>query len=86
MSAAFFLSHWGINAEPLGRHDAGIALALAFASAYAVYASLGLAGLAAAATLAAAVTRQPVRLGLLTLTVSLLPLGYLLLLDVLASR
>jgi len=86
VSAGFFVSRWGINAAPLGRHDAGIALALAFATALAVYASLAIAAVAAFVVLAAAATHHAVRLTLLTLFVALLPIGYLWLLDTLAGR
>jgi len=34
------LAHWGVNAESLGAHDAGVALFLAFVSAFALIGSL----------------------------------------------
>lgn len=40
LTAAALLSHWAINAESLGARDAGLALFLAFASAFALIGSL----------------------------------------------
>jgi hypothetical protein len=85
VSAGFFGSHWGIDAASLGRYDAGLALALAFAMTLAIYTSLAIAAVAAL-VLAAAATRHAVPLTLLTLFVALLPIGYLWLLDVRAGR
>lgn len=83
VAAVFFLSFWGTNAEGLGRHDMGIALALSFAVPITFYASLICAALA---LLGAGVART--RGGrpapwLAALMVSLLPALFLLLVDLL---
>lgn len=81
VTATFFFSHWAVNAGPLGRYDAGMALAFAFLAAYAVYASLALAAVALAFAAIAALARRGSRLDLAAPAVALMPIGYLLALD-----
>lgn len=81
VSGAFFASFWGVDAERVGRYDLGLALALSFASAVAVYASLALAAVSAVAAGVALVTRRPVGLFVAGLAIALLPIAYLWLLD-----
>jgi hypothetical protein len=81
VTGLFFASFWAIDAEPLGRHDLGIALAGAFAVPLTFYASLGLALLAAALGAAAWLRRAPVGTYAWALLLALLPVGFLALLD-----
>ena len=81
LSLAFFFSFWGTNAEGLGRHDMGIALALSFAVPITFYASLIWAALALVGTVVNAVRRRPTARWLAALAVSLLPVLFLLLVD-----
>ena len=81
LAAVFFLSFWGTNAEGLGRHDMGIALALSFAVPITLYASLLWAALALVGTVVSAVRRRPTARWLAALAVSLLPVLFLLLVD-----
>ena len=81
VTAAFFLSFWGRNAEGLGRRDMGIALALSFAVPITFYASLAC---AASSLLGAALAWRSGRARapwLAALAVSLLPAAFFLLLD-----
>jgi hypothetical protein len=85
VAAAFLVSFWGVNAEGLGRHDMGVALALSFAMPITLYASWAC---AAAAALGAAVAwkrGRPRALWLWALAVSLLPVSCLLLVDAFGS-
>ena len=74
VAAAFFLSFWARDAEALGKHDMGIALAASFAVPLAFYASLLCAAAALAGLVAALVRRRPRARWLAALLVSLLPL------------
>lgn len=51
-AATALIARWGVNAESLGAHDAGIALSLSFLSAYASIAALYAAPVLALAGLA----------------------------------
>ena len=81
--AAFFLSFWGRNAEGLGRHDMGIALALSFAVPITFYASLVCAALAAVGAGVAWKRQRRPAPWLAALAVSLLPTLFLLVVDLL---
>jgi len=83
IAAVFFLSFWGTNAEGLGRHDMGIALALSFAVPITFYASLICAALALVGTVVTTMRRRPPTRWLQALVVSLLPALFLLLVDLL---
>jgi len=83
VALAFFFSFWGVNAKGLGRHDMGIGLALSFAVPVTVYASLACAVLVAVGTAAAAWRKRPLGLWLSALGVSLLPILFLALVDLL---
>jgi len=83
LAAVFFLSFWGRNAEGLGRHDMGIALALSFAVPITFYASLVCAALALVGAGVAWKRRRPPAPWLAALMVSLLPALFLLVVDVL---
>ena len=83
IAAAFFFSFWGRNAEGLGRHDAGTALALSFAVPLALYASLACAAVAIVGAVVAARRRRSRMRWLQALGVSLLPALFLLLIDLL---
>ncbi len=83
LAAVFFFSFWGRNAEGLGRHDMGIALALSFAVPITFYASLIWAALALVAAGIARKRRRPPAPWLAALVVSLLPALFLLLVDLL---
>ena len=83
LAVAFFFSFWGRNAERLGRHDKGIALGLSFAVPITLYGSLGCAALAVLAAVVAASRRRPLRRWLAALVVSVLPVLFLLLVDLL---
>jgi hypothetical protein len=85
LSLAFFFSFWGTNAEGLGRHDMGIALGLSFGVPITLYGSLSCAALALVASLAAAYRRRPLALWLAALGVSVLPVLFLLLVDLFRS-
>lgn len=81
IAAAFFLSFWGRNAEGVGRHDMGMALALSFAVPLSFYASLAWAAVSAVgAAVAVRRGRTPAR-WLQALGLSLLPGLFLLLID-----
>jgi hypothetical protein len=81
IAAAFFFSFWGTNAEGLGRHDMGIALALSFAVPLTFYASIAWAALALVGTVVTLVKGRPRARWLAALAVSLLPGLFLLLVD-----
>jgi hypothetical protein len=81
IAAAFFFSFWARNAEGLGRHDMGTALALSFAVPLAFYASLLWAALAAAGAIVARAKHHPPARWLAALAVSLLPALFLLFQD-----
>ena len=81
VAAAFFAAFWARNAEALGRHDMGIALAASFAVPLAFYGSL-LCAAGALVGLAAAVARKhPRSRWLAALAVALLPLLFLAIKD-----
>src|SRR5688572_19562122 len=80
-AAAFSFSFWGRNAEGVGRHDAGVALALSFAVPLAFYASLGWAVVALAGAVVAWRRRRSPMRWLQALAVSLLPALLLLVID-----
>ena len=81
VTAAFFASFFGRNAEGLGAHDMGIALALSFAVPLTFYASLGLAALALLGAGFSRAQRRPCARWLLALGVALLPGLFLFLVD-----
>jgi hypothetical protein len=81
LAAAFFFSFWGRNAERLGRHDLGIALAFSFGVPITLYGSLGCAAVILLMALRAAYRRRPLSLWLAALGVSLLPVLFLVLVD-----
>lgn len=81
IAAAFFFSFWGRNAEGLGAHDMGSALALSFAVPLTFYASLFWAALAAAGAVRARMGSRPPSRWLAALAVSLLPALFLLFQD-----
>ena len=81
VATLFFFSFWGTNAEGLGRHDMGIALALSFAMPITFYASLICAALALVGAGLARKRRRPPAPWLAALVASLLPALFLLLVD-----
>ena len=81
LAAAFFFSFWGRNAEGLGLHDMGIALALSFAVPITLYASLACAALAALGAVVSWRRGGPPARWLATLGISLLPVLFLVLVD-----
>jgi hypothetical protein len=83
VTAAFFVSFWGRNAEGLGAHDMGVALALSFAVPITLYASLATAALALIGAALARAGRRPCARWLLTFGVALLPGLFLFLVDLL---
>lgn len=76
-------SHWAVNAEFLGKHATGLALFFAFTFPMAIYASLPLAVISIVLAL---FYRKPNKRGsnilLLSAFVGVLPLAYILLLDI----
>jgi hypothetical protein len=70
----FFFCRWGINAERLGGHDAGVALSLAFAASALAYLSVALAAADVTLLLFRKGGRPQVAVALL---LSLVPLGFL---------
>lgn len=83
LAALFFFSFWGKNAEGLGGHDMGIALALSFAVPITFYASLIWAALTLLGGVVSWRRRRPAGPWLAALVVSLLPALFLLLVDLL---
>ena len=83
VTAVFFFSFRGRNAEALGRYDMGVALALSFAVPIAFYASLICAALALLGAGIARTCWRPAGRWLAALLVSLLPALFLLLVDLL---
>ena len=83
VAAAFFWSFWGGNAAGLGRGDLGLAAGLAFAVPLTLYTSLGIAALALAGAVAAALCRRRIGPWLAALLIALLPWAFLALLDLL---
>lgn len=81
VAAAFFFSFWGRNAPGLGQHDAGLALGLSFAVPLTLYTSLLLAAFALPATIVTARRRGRAGRWLAALLVSVLPLAFLILID-----
>lgn len=80
-SSAFFVSFWGRNTPGLGAKNVGLALAFSFALPLTIYASLALALVALLSIIASA--RRLAFLRLVAFVVALLPLSFLLLVDVL---
>lgn len=72
-TVAFLFAFWGRNAAGLGRHDAGLALALSFMVPLTLYASLGLAFVAALMMLLAWYRRRTLWVSLAAFVVALLP-------------
>ncbi len=81
IAAAFFAAFWARNAEALGRHDMGIALAASFAVPLAFYASLACAAAAVVGLLASWAGARPRARWLAALVVALLPLVFLAIKD-----
>lgn len=83
VSAIFFVSFWGRDAEGLGAHDMGWALALSFTMPIALYASFVL---AAVALISVSISlggrhRRSVIQSAVALVLALLPLVFLTLVD-----
>lgn len=76
-TTCFFLARWGINAAGLGRHDAGWALLLSFASVLATYACAALAVLSAILGAGALLRERPWLAYAWAFLVAALPLAYL---------
>ena len=79
VTAAFFVSVFGVNARGLGRHDLGMAIALAYLYPLTVYTSMPIVVVAIIGAIGARMRNRSIRLWLVIAAVALLPITCLML-------
>ena len=82
----FFFGKWAVNAESFGKYDLGYGIFFSIAVASLIYISLGLAFLNFLVALINFLRHRPARRYLLAMIITLLPIIYLFLLDILSGH